>query len=274
MSLLKKLISGARMNRPQPAVELDLTDPANDLPEIIYWTSAGEDLRIRVPVSWLRTWGAFGFGEGWNPMMPAVEDDFETFSVFYRLFQPRDLSDMYFLREALGPAGIGPVRLPWLAVRDGEWSPDAAGAGGPSGRARELRFFGPTSAETIEKEFRRTQKVLRSIREQGYRPDRYGDIQGYFLRLEGDCRFVVKGGKHRAAALAHTGRDTVPVCLRSGWPRVIDGDRVREWPLVRSGRMTEEYALAVMRRFFEFDGTQQRDRIFWASQPASVGTAG
>ena len=269
MGLLRKLLSGARKGRPHRTVELGMTDPGSDFPDIIYWASSGSDLRITVPATRLRTWGAFGFSGGWNPMMLAEEDDFETFRAFFRLFQPHDLSDMYFLNEAFGAAGAGPMDLPWLARRA-----DGAERARSAGAVQERRFFGPSSPATIEKQFRRTRQVTRSIRQKGYRPERYGDIQGYFLRLDGDYRFVVRGGKHRATALAHLGFDAVPVRLRPGWPRVVDGDRVREWPSVRRGAVSEEYALAVMQRFFEFDGTQQRDRIFGASREASVRAAG
>lgn len=269
MGLLKRLITGTRSGRPRALVEFEVTDPVGDITDIKYWASRGEELRLVVPGAKLRTWGAFGFGGGWNPMMPAFRDDFETFSAFFEAFQPQDLSDMYFLERDFGPAGLAPLALPWFAGGGGPQTSVAGESRVPAAPARERRFFGPTSAKTIETQFKRTQRVTRSIREQGYRPERYGDIQGYFLRHEGDYRFVVKGGKHRATALTHTGRETVPVRLRPGWPRVIEADRVHEWPLVRSGRMGEDYALAVMRRFFEFDGTQQRDRIFGASGPGA-----
>ena len=121
-------------------------------------------------------------------------------------------------------------------------------------------------SKTIDREFiihhKRMQRVVRSIQKQGYRPDRYGDIQGYFIRLNGEYRFVINGGKHRATALASLGFKSIPVRMRPFFPRVIDCERVRDWPLVRSGEMSEDFALAVMRRFFEFDGTQQRNLVF------------
>ncbi len=103
---------------------------------------------------------------------------------------------------------------------------------------------------------------MQSIQEKGYRPGQYGDIQGYFLHLDGAYRFIIKGGKHRATVLTHLGCKSIPVRMRPFWPRVIYGEQVREWPSVRNGSMSEDFALAVIRRFFEFDGTQQREFIF------------
>ncbi len=73
-----------------------------------------------------------------------------------------------------------------------------------------------------------------------------------------------KSGNFRAlkAALAIQEPESTLTLL---WPCVIDGDRAGDWPLVRSGQLSEDFALAVMRRFFEFDGTQQRDQIFGLS---------
>ena len=135
----------------------------------------------------------------------------------------------------------------------------------PSADVKPHKFFGPSTPQKIDREVQRLQAVLGSIRKQGYKPDKYGDIQGYFMRLDGEFRFLVCSGKHRVAALTHLGSESIRVQMRPLWPRVIEGNRVGDWPLVRSGGVSEDFALAMMQRFFEFDGTQQRDRIFGSS---------
>jgi len=259
MGALKRMISRSRRIQTKNIVEFEVTEPAKHIPDLIYWASNGEDLRIILPSSLLRTWGALGFYEGWNPMMLPLQNDIETFRDFFKFFRPKNLSDMYFLGERFGRVPIDPMELPWLFRSDRQPS---LGENGLRTDNHPSNFFGPSTSKMIDQEFKRTQRVMRNIQEKGYRPDRYGDIQGYFLQLDGEYRFVVKGGKHRATALAFLGFASISVRMRPFWPRVIDGERVRDWPLVRSGQMSEDFALAVMRRFFEFDGTQQRDRIF------------
>ena len=196
-------------------------------------------------------------------MMPLLQNDAEDFRCFFKLFQPKNLGEMYFLGERFGPFPLGPMENPWLSISD--WRPPPGGDGASPDNVRS-KPFGPSTAKAIDREFinrhKRMQGVARSIRKQGYRPDRYGDIQGYFIRLNGEYRFVINGGKHRATVLTSLGFKSIPVRMRPFFPRVIDGERVRDWPLVRSGAMREDFALAVMRRFFEFDGTQQRNLVF------------
>jgi hypothetical protein len=239
-----------------------VTDPAKDIPEVIYWASQGEDLRIILPSEILRTWGAFGFYGGWNPMIPALQNDAETFHRYFDYFQPKNLSDMYFLGERFDPVVPGPMEQPWLFMPNQQPMQGENGTGAAAHPPKFSRLFGPSSAETIGRQFIRTRRVMQSIQDKGYRPDRHGDIQGYFLHLDGAYRFMIKGGKHRATVLTHLGCKSIPVQMRPSWPRVIYGEHVRDWPLVRNGRMSEDFALAVIRRFFEFDGTQQRDHIF------------
>jgi len=269
MKFLKRFLPTGRQIKTN-IVEFEVTEPTEQIPDILHWASDGEDLRVILPSTLLRTWGAFGFYGGWNPMMPPLQNDTKTFRDFFKFFQPKDLSDMYFLGEQFGPSSLGPMELPWLFFSDRQPS---LGENGLRTDNYPSNFFGPSTSKMIDREFKRTQRVLQSIQKQGYRPDRYSDIRGYFLQLDGEYRFLVKGGKHRSTTLAHLGFKSIPVRMRPSYPRVIDGDRVGDWPLVRSGQMSEDFALAVMRRFFEFDGTQQRDRIFNLSSGSSFRAA-
>jgi hypothetical protein len=263
MRLLRQIISRERQIKVDNIVEFEVTDPSKHIPYVIHWAAKGEDLRITLPSTLLRIWGAFGFYDGWNPMMPLLQNDSEDFRRFFKLFQPKNLNEMYFLGEQFGQVSFGPMENPWLSISD--WRPPTGG-NGVSADNRPTKSFGPSTSKAIDRQFiyhhKRMQRVVRSIQKQGYRPERYGDIQGYFIRLNGEYRFVINGGKHRATVLMSLGFESIPVRMRPFFPRVIDGARVRDWPLVRSGGMSEDFALAVMRRFFEFDGTQQRNLVF------------
>ena len=259
MISLKKITARKRRDEPQNIVEIEITDPAKQIPDLIHWASKGEDLRVVLPSSLLRITGAFGFHGGWNPMLLPLQDDIETFRDFFKLFQPRDLSEMYFLGKQFDPVSLGPWGIPWLFRCSPQPSLEEVEL---SAQYRISKFFGPFTSGKIDNEITRLQSVVRSIRKQGYQPDKYSDIEGHFMHLDGEYRFFICGGKHRAATLAFLGFESTPVRMRPLWPRVIDGDRAGDWPLVRSGQMSKDFALAVMRRYFEFDGTQQRDRIF------------
>jgi hypothetical protein len=258
----REIVSGTRRVIRQKIVEIEVTDPANQIPDLIHWGSKGEDLRLVLPSTMHRMMGAFGFHGGWNPMTLALRVDVEAFKDFFKFFQPKDLSEMYFLGKQFGPISLSPENIPWIFKYRQK----------PSRRENKLstnyypsKLFGPSTSCNIDNEFKRMQLLVQSIQKQGYRPDKYGDIVGYFMQLDGEYRFFIHSGKHRAAALAFLGFESIPVRMRPLYPRVIDGDRAGDWPLVRSGQMSEDFALAVMRRFFEFDGTQQRDRIFGLS---------
>lgn len=263
MRFLKQIISRNNQIKIKNIIEYEVTDPSENIPYVINWASRNEDLRVILPSTLIRTWGAFGFHGGWNPIMLPLQNDIETFRDFFKLFQPKNLSEMYFLGEQFGPVPLSPKEKPWLPSSD--WRPPPGG-NGVSADTYPSKSFGPSTSRAIDRTFislrKRMQRVERSIQKQGYRPDRYGDIQGYFIRLNGEYRFIIYGGKHRAAVLTLLGFESIPVRMRPFFPRVIDGERVRDWPLVRNGALSEDFALAVIRRFFEFDGTQQRNLVF------------
>lgn len=262
MAFRKKKLALARRAEPQNTVEIEVTDPANQIPDLIHWASLGEDIRMVLPSSLLRLKGAFGFHGGWNPMMLALADDIEGFKEYFALFRPENVSELYFLDEQFSPDSLGPPELPWLFWSERSLSPGGLGS---STEVKPHKFFGPSTPPKIDKEVQRLQAVLGSIRKQGYRPEKFGDIEGYFLQLDGEYRFCICSGKHRAAALTALGVESIPARMRPLWPRVIDCERVRDWPMVRNGQMSADFAMAVLRRYFEFDGTQQRDRIFGSS---------
>jgi hypothetical protein len=80
-----------------------------------------------------------------------------------------------------------------------------------------ISLFGPCTDEKVELEEARLTQIVASITARGYLPDRFGDITGYFLVRQDEFRFVVRGGKHRSAALAALGWTHLPVRLKPGW---------------------------------------------------------
>ena len=195
-------------------------------------------------------------------MMLPLQDDIEAFREFFKHFQPKTLSELYFLDDQIFPNSLSAQVTPWVyKINRGA----SLGEMEPSRDCKPGKFFGPSTSQKINTEVQRLQSVLRSIQKHGYQPDKFGDIEGHFMQSNGEYRFLICSGKHRAAALMFLGFKSIPVRMRSFLPRVIDGDCVGGWPMVRHGHMSEDFALAVARRYFEFDGTQQRDLIFGSS---------
>jgi hypothetical protein len=205
-----------------------------------------------VPVELTRFHGSYSYGRGWHPFLAALGRGPEALAEFYDRFQPRTISDFYFLDAPID----GPVwMLPWLPWWKHRPPSGEAGLGIDHG----VSYFGPCSVAKVNLEYRRLTEITESIRRNGYHPDR--PIRGFLMRREGELRFFVRGGKHRAAALAFLGARSLPVKLISGWPLVVDRTDASRWPLVQDGRLTKEVAERIFDRYFDFDGSQQARRL-------------
>lgn len=151
---------------------------------------------------------------------------------------------MYHLPR-VGRAGetLPPWTLPWLAATP----PPAAEHG--LGLEHGVSYFGPCTAAKVALEMERLTTTCASINARGYQPD--GEIEGLFLEHEGRLRFFVRGGKHRAAALVSLGFPSLRARLRKGWPPIARSVNVSTWPLVASGRLDANMALAIHERYFD-----------------------
>jgi hypothetical protein len=201
------------------------------------------------------TEGAFALAGGWHPFVAAIRDGPGVLTRFYGRVQPTSLGEFYGLPDIDRPRQLGPRQLPWLQ------QPRPYRGEKGLGPEHGISLFGPCSKEKIELEYARLAEVFESIKAHGYLPDRFGDITGYFLFDDGQFRFVVRGGKHRAAALAAIGRTHLPVRLKPGWVPVVSLDTLAEWPLVQTGSIAAPTARCVFERYFQWDGTQQYRRV-------------
>lgn len=112
-------------------------------------------------------------------------------------------------------------------------------------------YVGPVDPELGKLEWQRVCRLVSSIRERGYQPPASIKPIGGAVLVSGDKRvMVVKGGQHRAAALAALGYDTIPVMVRRD-AGVVHRDSVGTWPAVTKGVLSEQQALAVFDRVFE-----------------------
>jgi hypothetical protein len=221
----------------------------------MYWSSTSESLRFFLPAGILRMHGAFAYSGGAHPFLDAMTVGQKALSAFYDAHQPGDIAAAHWLDD---PApGVGPSELPWIGRE-----PDYAYSGEKGlGRKHGISMYGPCTAEKAALEVSRLVDLRKAIASGGYDPDRYGDIQGVFLRSGDDYRFFVHGGKHRAAVLAVLGNSQIPVAFKREWPRVIDIADIVSWPLVRQGRLSAGIARSIFESYFLFDGNQQYRRL-------------
>ena len=116
------------------------------------------------------------------------------------------------------------------------------------------RFCGPSSEKFITEEENRVRLLFSNLEKFGYKPKKYPNsyIQGVWLvKTNGHRKFVVLQGNHRMACLAVLGSKRISV--RSDMfrvRRILESD-VQNWPLVRSGKISERDALLVFYKFFE-----------------------
>jgi hypothetical protein len=165
---------------------------------------------------------------------------------FYEHHQPVNIFEHYFLKA---PAKRKVPRLgaPWFRdcrvhVPQGE---------GGLGLEHGQQAYGPVSEAKLLLEARRLDSVLGSIQERGFQPEMGGYVTGYFmLRTNGRWVFTIRGGFHRTAALAHLGYRTIEVQFFRSYPRFVEEVDSLEWPMVKSGELTQADALVMFQQFF------------------------
>jgi len=240
---MKRLLSVLRGQPRRSVTGLRIHEPA-DLIEAAHWIEP-TILRMEVPVGMLRMQGGFSYGER-HPFVQALAKGADSLRAFYERCQPKDISEYYGLPSS-GRAGedLPPWELPWYQRKSRLPPPGEADLGAEHG----VSFYGPASPEKIAVEMKRLRASVESIRNRSYDPDTYGDIEGYVMRSRNDACFFVRGGKHRTAALAFLGRETIPVCFRGTLPRVVDESQAAWWPLVRSGNMDLDLARDILRAY-------------------------
>ncbi|OGU00520.1 MAG: hypothetical protein A2X80_12295 [Geobacteraceae bacterium GWB2_52_12] len=216
-------------------------ETAAELIECSYWIER-TPLRLMVPTEMLRMQGGFIYGKD-HPFVQALTHGTTALKQFYDSVQPASLSDYYGIEshDRIG-CGLPAWELPWYK-RSARTPPR-----GEAGLSAEhgVSYFGPVTSQKIKVELDRLKKVTHSIQKKGFTPEKNGDIEGYILKSGDNACFFVRGGKHRAAALAYLGHNKIPVVFRRTFPRVVDVASSKYWPLVMAGLMDISFAQEIM----------------------------
>ncbi len=234
------MFSFLRQKRAKQPVDV-VVNTASDVFPYLYWADTRQ-VRFHLPPAMLCTQPALGYANG-HPFVQALDSGAAALRRFYAGYQPTDLAAAYHLdrRWRLGE-DLPPWEVPWMMLRarlppKGEHGLDPA---------HGFALYGPVTEQKVALEMSRLESVATSIAKRGYDPTMDGGIQGQFLAKGDRLVFFVKGGKHRTAALVHSGRSHIPVTVRQTWAPVVNAADVQRWPLVLAGTIDPAVATEVM----------------------------
>jgi hypothetical protein len=201
---------------------------------------------------------------GWNPHVATLEEyvrspdltyEESTLCRRYNNFIPRTLQELFLENESAPmhpldqlPAVRRLFRYIWAVNQAviGRVGHDEVGTG--------HNYFGPSTPERGKEQFDRLIRTFRSIEAEGFRPDEYGPVKGYFLADNDTFRFVVGSGNHRLAALKVLGQKSVTVGLTRTHPAVIHRSHLDSWATENGGPFAAETAHALFDKLLTEDG--------------------
>lgn len=117
------------------------------------------------------------------------------------------------------------------------------------------------SPERGQAQFKRVLNTYRSIQRDGFLPDRFGAITGYFVADESSYRCVVGAGNHRVAALKVLGHTSVRLDLNRSHPAVIHRSELDSWTVEQGGPFERQTACALFDKFLNEDGLDKARNI-------------
>ena len=167
----------------------------------------------------------FGFStEGWHPYIetlrqyvsdPEIAFKDTVLHRYYQSYQPASVAEVLFNsnEETYHPLNTWPpsrayYNYPWRLSR----SMLAELSSNPQVVLKNGQHFGPAIGKSGEKHFLRLKAVYNSLKQEGYRPERFpnGFIKGYFITDFNTVKFVLtRNGNHRVAAMSLLGFESV-----------------------------------------------------------------
>lgn len=186
---------------------------------------------------------------------------------YYRHFQPPSAAAYLGIEPThdLLRAPAAAMFLPWeeapapgvQARRAAALARENASHGRVLGAEHGYHHFGPVSEAKGALEIARLERVLETIRREGFRllPGPDGLSRARILTSGADFVAMVTSGHHRTAAVAALGHTAAAL-----WPLpgIVRREQAAGWPAVRAGIMSLDQALAVF------------DRVFAGRQPAAL----
>ena len=184
-----------------------------------------------------------------------VEVQETALSKHYKSCNPKTLYDIYGVVPKLKDYSFNCVFLPWIHRKPITQSCHA-----------DIAFI-RRNPDFVKKQIKIIRKLITSIKENGYNPGLFldrkgGNITGYFIKNGNMKKFYVVSGNHRASVLSAMFPSAfIPVARERrefAKPRdlknrtakfleVYDSEDVNHWPSVKSGFLTANEAISIMR---------------------------
>jgi len=111
-------------------------------------------------------------------------------------------------------------------------------------------LFGPASPGKLHLEKQRLTNTFKALQRKGFSPFAHGSLGGYLLAREhGDWAIAIRGGQHRAAALAALGYHILPIRILK--KLTVREQECSEWPAVCDGTIAPADAHRIFLRVFQ-----------------------
>ena len=224
----------------------------------------------RVPIRLLTTFGAFSYSQdGWHHYTAALK----------QLDQDPDISPensilkAFYDRFCLNPGDDylpGQANDLWQSTKTG-YLPPWGGGRVVTYSDRMEQWTGPKTEDDIKFHFSHLTTLCAQIKSEGFRPWAYRDGYIRVCVLEkdnGDLRYLVLGGQHRAAIMSHLGYSSVWVRFQpqhsiypGTMPNRVKLSELDRWKEVVSGVFTRQDARSFFESYFEYDGKQQASAL-------------
>ncbi len=203
--------------------------------------------------------------------IPTIKPEQSILAKYYNKWNPANLGELLFPENPSQVPALTrvPTRfysppLPWtdayqlVGVENAEFHFSMAAI--PD---HEFHAHGPISRAMLAVEHRRMINLWQALRQEGYTPEIHHDgyIRGYFLVFNGEERFMVTGGQHRAGILGAMQSERLRVKFEPTCQREYNFSDVEKWPAVRSGLYTMQDAHNVLTRIFSEDGNTIGRRV-------------
>jgi hypothetical protein len=201
---------------------------------------------------------------GWNPHVATLEEylsspdltyEESTLCRLYNNFIPRTLQELFLEGESTPmrpldelPAVRRLFRYIWAV------NPAVISKVGKDEVGTGHNYFGPGTPQRGKAQFDRLIRAFKSIEAEGFRPEAYGPVKGYFLADDTSYRFVVGSGNHRLAALKALGHTSVTVGLTRTHPAVIHRSHLDSWDIENGGPFAADTARALFEKLLNEDG--------------------
>jgi hypothetical protein len=145
------------------------------------------------------------------------------------------------------------------------WGSFSNGSLNTNKNPRKSRFCGPSDLDFISKEFDSIIELYNRVKTMGYQPEAFPNsyIGGTFLKKkDGDFRFVVMQGNHRAAVLSFLGYEKVAVRLSKQALFYVNEKDLLKWPAVKNNLCTAEDAQKIFNSFFDENGHHIKSKLY------------